>query len=101
MKTDLELLQVAFAAMPKEFTGNEFSKVCQNVGIKQSKIDAGVATQFLHLNARQTTSRKMWIKNSAPKESGDVATDKIEEAIATLKSAGYKVFKPITQFEEI
>lgn len=83
--------------------GYLFNALCQGVNPPIVKIERGkymVAKEPVHIKRMQTA-----IDNRGPKKqmkSSETNDEKmIADAIAVLKNAGYKIYKPITKFEEV
>jgi hypothetical protein len=96
----MEILKKTLSEMSSTFSSNEFSKQAQKNGLSKREINNGVIASFLHRNAVQLETRRMWRKKdglSSEKEK----SDKIKEAIDLLKSNGYKVLKPVIDWVEI
>jgi hypothetical protein len=100
--------------MSYQFSSNEFCKRARKNGITEREIHAGVVSTYLQRNAIQSETRRMWQKYGtrttsytqvpltntvAPTEKS--MSDKITEAIQLLKSNGYKIMKPTTDWIEI
>lgn len=98
MKTNTEILEEAFELMPNEFTSRQFSKAATRRGLNKKLTRSGILAVFLHEVALQTYSNKQWIKKLKNQVNEN---NKITDAIALLKSNGYKIMKPVTNFEEV
>lgn len=86
--------------MSSTFSSNEFSKQAQKNGLSKKEINNGAIALFLHQNAVQLETRRMWRKRS-DLTSDNQKSDRIKEAIDLLKSNGYKILKPVTDWVEI
>jgi hypothetical protein len=104
-----QLLLETLEKMPVIFSSNQFSKLAQKKGIPKNFVNNGGISDFLRYYAEQCGSRRIWKKNTIENEpkvfipklfKSEKNTNK-EDAINLLKSLGYKIMKPITQFEEI
>jgi hypothetical protein len=96
----MEILKKTLSEMNFSFSSNEFSKRAKKNGLSKMEIANGAIAMFLHRNAVQGETRRMWRKHNGilletPK------TDQIMEAIALLKSQGYKVLKPVSDWVEL
>ena len=101
METKEGKYKLTLAQMPYEFTGQEFSKRAQRNGIPYKDIVNGSNTLFLHQHAERV-GRKTWKKkDSYPENLTPINEDGVDRMINFLKSKGYKILKPIQQWEEI
>lgn len=92
-----EILERALEIMPNEFTSNQFARTARELGIPQRLIDNGIVGNFLSAHVyRVSPDARSWYKDSQK-----VLTGNIESAIALLKQNGYKVFKPVSDWQEI
>ena len=98
----MESLQRALNDMPNQFSSNEFSKNAKKYGLTQREVLDGVCARFLHRNAVQLSTKRMWRKkNTSNLFAMDNADDQVQYAISLLKSKGYKVLKPVTEYQEL
>lgn len=95
-------LQKALNNMTKHFSSNQFSKEAKKHGITPRQVQDGICAKFLHKNAIQSNTKRTWIKivEFDTKSKRNIDYD-IEYAINLLKSKGYKILKPITEFKEL
>jgi len=105
-----ELLFKTLSRMKMNFSSNEFSTAAKRLGLNKRAIANGVIADFLHLNAVQGDTRRMWTKikqiNEVKQLSqiNDINTlkvdksDEITNAISLLKSHGYKVLKQVSDW---
>tara|TARA_R110001592_G_scaffold103236_1_gene290927 strand:- start:308 stop:610 length:303 start_codon:yes stop_codon:yes gene_type:complete len=95
-------LERTLKSMPQYFSSNEFSRKAQKYGVPMWQIKNGIIAKFLHKYAIQTNSRRTWVKkqeiNTEVIENIDFS---VEKAIKLLKSKGYKIMKPITEYKEL
>lgn len=84
--------------MSMTFTSNEFCMKARQNGLSQSRINSGAVGDFLHENAIQCGTKRTWRKKSEIKNR---EFTRIEDAVAFLKSQGYKVLKPINEWLEL
>jgi hypothetical protein len=94
----MDILSKTLSQMPESFSSNEFAIQAKKNGISKRQIANGIIASYLNINATKGNSRRMWVKTSASRTT--VSSD-IEYCIARLKELGYKVLKPINQWEEI
>jgi hypothetical protein len=94
----MDILSKTLSQMPESFSSNEFAIQAKKNGISKRQIANGIIASYLNINATKGNSRRMWIKTSTSRST--VSPD-IEYCIARLKELGYKVLKPINQWEEI
>jgi hypothetical protein len=96
-----QILHKTLSEMNYVFSSNEFSKLARNYGISNHLVHSGVLSSFLHRNAKQMESRRMWTKLNGQKDYKQESTDKISDAISLLKQNGYKIMKPINDWIEL
>jgi hypothetical protein len=96
----MNILQQTLKEMNHSFSSNEFSKKAQKNGLSKQEINSGAISYFLHSNAVQGNTRRRWRKHDGL-TSDKNTSDKIMDAIYFLKSHGYKVFKPVSDWIEI
>jgi len=90
-----DILKKTLAEMKSVFSSNEFSKKAKKNGLSAKEINNGVIALFLHQNAIQMESRRMWKKYNG------VNLNDLSDAIQLLKSHGYKVMKPVNDWVEV
>jgi hypothetical protein len=93
-KISKQIMQITFAQMPNSFTSREFAQELRKNNLDNSLIVQGYGAQYLHKHAVQDGSRRRWKKLG-------VDIDSIQEAIELLKSQGYKVMQPVTEYREL
>jgi hypothetical protein len=96
----MEILKKTLGEMNFSFSSNEFSKKARKNGLSKQEIDNGVIALFLHRNAVQGETRRMWRKHNGL-TSDKKLQDKIMEAIDLLKENGYKIMKPVTDWIDV
>ena len=99
----MNILEQTFKEMPVVFSSNAFAKKARGNGLTEEAISNGEISKFLHIHAEQFASRRMWSKkygNSGANKNVS-QTDKVNDAITLLKSLGYKIMKPFTDWTEI
>jgi len=96
-----EILHKTLSEMNYVFSSNEFSKLARHYGISNDLVHRGVLASFLHRNARQMESRRMWTKLNGQIPHKEQSTDKLSDAISLLKQNGYKIMKPINDWIEL
>jgi hypothetical protein len=96
--TAQNLFLKAFEAMPNQFTGDMFVAKLRELGMKKIKYYEKQRTLFyskmtIKVNRRTYEKRNLFnpVKTQSPEE----------KAIQLLKSLGYKLFKPTTEFKEL
>jgi len=91
-------LKRALNEMPEKFSSNEFAGLARRYGITGKQIKNKVANKFLLQNCIQI-NQKSWAK----KNTNSLFENKHqeEEAVLLLKSLGYKVYKPVTEYQEL
>ena len=90
-------LDLALEKMPMTFSSNKYSKKCQQLGIEKELIAAGTLGRYLHKNCEQLDSKRTWRKKAAIIK----PANNVEQAIALLKSLGYKITKQVIEWQEI
>jgi len=96
----MDILQKTLDEMEFSFSSNQFSKKARKNGLSKQEISNGIIAIFLHRNAIQGNTRRMWRKSNTL-DSPKKIEDKIAEAIDLLKSSGYKILKPINEWIEL
>jgi len=98
----MEILKKTLDQMGSTFSSNEFSKRAQRNGLTKHEINNGVISLFLHRNAIQGHTRRMWRKEKAINiDRQKVEDTSIDYAIKLLKSKGFKVLKPVSDWVEL
>ncbi len=94
----MEELKRALNEMQDKFSSNEFASLSRRYGITDKQIKNKVANRFLLQNCIQI-NRKSWEK----KNTNSLFDNKHQEeqAVLLLKSLGYKVYKPVTEYQEL
>jgi len=104
-----QIFQKAFNEMDQTFTSHEFSELSQKYGVPKSVTATGGCCGFLHTVAVQQ-SRKVWEKKSSTPQITQLQIDVTPESkeeelvkwlISELKSRGYRIMKPRSEWEEI
>jgi hypothetical protein len=95
----LENLNQVLQVLPEDFTSHQFLKIARNHGIlpKDRKLELDVTKSFLTKKAN-SVSRFKWKKKILPEE---VSLKEIQGAIDLLKENGYRVLKPVMDYQEI
>lgn len=96
----MENLKQALEKMPYTFTSHMFCRVAANYGLTKRDIDNGVVAYFLKQNCNQLSSKRSWAKKTAGTNT-IFQTSTLEEAIKMVKDAGYKVMKPVNEWQEV
>lgn len=96
-------LEMALEKMPNVFSSNQFSKKSKGLGYPIELIRNGNLAVFLHGHCIQLDTRRMWQKKEAgiKKAAAIKNTGNVEQAIALLKSLGYKLSKQVVEWQEI
>jgi hypothetical protein len=96
----MDILNKTLSEMNFTFSSNEFSKKAKKNGLSQQEINNGAIALFLHRNSVQGETKRMWRKGNGI-TSHNLNPDKITAAINLLKSHGYKILKPISDWVEL
>ena len=104
-------LNDALASMPNKFSSKEFILRCVSVGIPRAVFDGSdLCATFLKLNTDRLTyrswSNKKCDRTEPLQEAKSFSTSvesslSINECIEFLKSKGYKIMKPVSEWVEI
>jgi len=97
----MDILRKTLDEMSFVFSSNEFSKRAKKNGLPKQPINNGVISIFLHQNAIQGQTRRMWRKTSMNLTIEETKSDKIAESIRILKENGYKIMKPVTDWVNV
>ncbi len=89
-----KLLIETLEKMPKRFSSNQFNIVAKRKGVTKYEQDAYTRI-FLFQNAHHDGGR-MWTKEKAVIGDAD-----LDYHIEIVKSYGYKVLKPTTEYKEV
>lgn len=96
----MDILKKTLEEMNFSFSSNEFSKKAQKNGLSKQDINNGAIALFLHRNAVQGETKRMWRKRNGLTGFKE-KSDSIMEAIDLLKSNGYTILKQITDWIEV
>ena len=104
-----EILLKAFNQMPNTFTSNEFGNAARAAGYSKRRTKNGQLGMFLSRYAdNEYRGSKTWTKKTAidliepvRAASNLISFENEEKIIQYLKSKGYKIMKPTTNWEEI
>jgi hypothetical protein len=93
-----DILSKSLEKMPDFFSSNQFADAAIRQNYPKIAITKGMLGSFLHKHATQSnTSKRMWHKRvNYPHQFND-----IDAAISLLKSQGYKIMKPVSDWQEI
>jgi hypothetical protein len=93
-----DILSKALEKMPDFFSSNQFADAAIRLNYPKIAITKGMLGSYLHKHATQSnTSKRMWHKRvNYPHQFND-----IDAAIALLKSHGYRILKPVNDWQEI
>lgn len=97
----MDILLKTLNEMNFTFSSNEFAKKARKNGLTKQEVDNGAVASFLHRNALNAGSKRMWRKAALIPPTNDSKVDKINEAINLLKSKGYKIMKPVSEWIEL
>jgi hypothetical protein len=93
-----EILSKSLEQMPDFFSSNQFSDAAIRQNYPKIAITKGMLGSFLHKHATQSnTSKRMWHKRGNSHQQ----FNDIDAAIALLKSHGYRILKPVSDWQEI
>jgi hypothetical protein len=90
--------------MKNNFSSNEFSTKARRLGLNKRAVANGIVAAFLHLNAIQGETRRMWskktftFKKTPTIEKAETEVEKINAAILLLKKNGYKILKEVSEW---
>ena len=98
MESNQETMQRALNKMPEKFSSNEFASLIRQYGMTDRQIKNKVANKFLLQNCIQI-NRKSWAKKD--NDSLFANRHQEEQAVLLLKSLGYKILKPVTEYQEL
>lgn len=100
-----ELLNNILAKMPNHFSSNQFSKTGKKMGLSKISVSNGIISLFLNATCERGDTLRTWYKiKEQIIASNEISMRKeftISEAIAFLKSHGYKILKPVSNWEEV
>ncbi len=99
-----EILLRTLSKMGTIFSSNEFSSKAQKLGLSKRAISNGVAANFLHKNAIQLNTKRMWRKRNQVNENDILKREKSNEiayAIDLLKANGYKILKQVSEWVDV
>lgn len=97
----MDILKKTLDEMKFYFSSNEFSKKARKNGLSKQQVNNGAIAFFLHRNAVQGETRRMWRKHNKGLTPNYELSDKIMEAIDLLKANGYKIMKPVSDWIEV
>ena len=96
----MDILNKTLSEMKFTFSSNEFSKKAKKNGLSKQEVNNGVIALFLHRNAVQADTRRMWRKHNEI-TSDKHKSDEIMRAIDLLKANGYRILKPVSDWMEL
>jgi len=97
-----EVLFKTLSKMKNNFSSNEFSLTAKKLGLNKRAVANGVVGNFLHVNAVQGDTRRMWTKRNQKIETFKRdKPDEIMYAIDLLKSNGYKILKQVSDWVDV
>lgn len=101
----MDILKKTLEQMSPSFTSNEFSRKAKRNGLTKREVANGVIALFLHRSAIQGETRRTWKKINCSTtnqyKSDKIQSDAIMDAIDLLKSNGYKILKPVSDWIEL
>jgi hypothetical protein len=99
----MEVLEKTFKQMPQVFTSNQFNKQAVKNGYPAALLKHSGLHPFLHKYAKNsTTFSKTWTKNKTEVICSNESTSMTEmQMIQYLKSKGYKILKPVNEWQEL
>jgi len=93
-----EILSKSLEQMPDFFSSNQFADAAIRQNYPKIAIAKGMLGSYLHKHATQSnTSKRMWHKRGNSHQQ----FNDIDAAIALLKSHGYRILKPVSDWQEI
>jgi hypothetical protein len=105
-----EILEQTLGEMAETFSSTEFSRALYEKNVDEKIVRNRIASGFLMSNCEQV-SKKIWRKREGNQaaELFSIQEQEINEfdkivtdnCIAHLKSLGYKVYAPVTEFKEL
>jgi hypothetical protein len=100
---DFPIYEQALKAMPDRFTSSDLSGLAQENGANPYHTREGAIGFWLQdRDDVERISTRTWVKKGVEPQSEsvpDITTE--EQAVALLKSLGYRIMKPTTQWEEL
>jgi hypothetical protein len=113
--TNDQIFRLALDKMPYRFTSNLFVKTSQELGVLAMYTAQGDAGRFLHKNAIRGESKRLWYRITREKiapltipesmkinfDTPEQNTTDVQLAITLLKSKGYKIMAPVSEWKEI
>jgi hypothetical protein len=110
MKSYNEEFQLVLDEMTNEFSTNNFISELKLIGVPIKVIENQYHVGFLNTYCERITKRtyrkknNIHVKYQSKKQtlvSQENENDKIQKSISLLKSLGYKILKPTTEYQEI
>jgi hypothetical protein len=93
-----DILSKSLEKMPDFFSSNQFADAAIRLNYPKIAITKGMLGSYLHKHATQSnTSKRMWHKRGNYQQQ----FNDIDAAISLLKSQGYKIMKPVSDWQEI
>jgi len=93
-----DILSKSLEQMPDFFSSNQFADAAIRQNYPKIAITKGMLGSYLHKHATQSnTSKRMWHKRGNSHQQ----FNDIDAAIALLKSHGYRILKPVSDWQEI
>ena len=102
-----DILNKTLDEMPDVFTSNEFNRKAVSNGYPKDRLKQTGLARYLHLHAfNDKKFKKTWTKRSKTKHQDEVRKNNyvfksFDEIVLFLKTKGYRVMKPINQWEEL
>jgi hypothetical protein len=102
----MDILKKTLDEMYVSFSSNEFSKQAKRNGLSQQEVNNGAIAHFLSRNCFRGNSRRLWRKNPTTTTASITIAEKhkndsVADAISLLKSKGYRIMKPTTDWIEL
>jgi len=93
----MSILETTLKQMETTFSSNTFIGKAYLLGLKNNKLNKRVVREYLIANCTQLSTTRMWTRKQLKKsvQLNDVS------CIAYLKSRGYKILKPVTEYHEL
>jgi hypothetical protein len=97
----IEEYLIVLEEMPKVFSTNQFIDQLRKIGVAERIIYNSNHIDFIQQNCIKLSKRTYQKKSNMQYQENDNLKQRILDAINLLKSHGYKILKPITQYEEL
>ena len=99
--TQRQILEKTMNEMPNIFTSNEFTKRAILNGLPKPRNNNGFGDFIEFYAVNEYKGSKTWSKKQQVFKNTETISIDEKTCIDFLKSKGYKILKPINQFEEV